>query len=220
MNPRVWMLGGAVLSIAILVGAYFIGVSPALDGAARADRDVEQVDAQNAAHRVELERLKELEASKDTIASELADLQESIPEWHLMSFYDRRIEEHAAALGIRVVEISYSQEQVVGVDPTVTVDAQAAAAAGGLIAVPTVISVTGNVGAALYFVKDLQASERFFSVKLLSVTAASGGDTSHPSDQASVIITGYVFVLPQNLGQQAPADAGVTPGAGEGAAAG
>ncbi len=34
MNPRVWMLGGAVLSIAILVGAYFIGVSPALDGAA------------------------------------------------------------------------------------------------------------------------------------------------------------------------------------------
>ena len=220
MNPRVWMLGGAVLSIAILVGAYFIGVSPALDAAAMADRNVEQVDAQNAAHRTELERLKGLEASRETIAEDLAELQKSIPEWHLMSFYDRRIEEHAAALGLRVTEISYAQEQVVGLDPTVTVDAQAAAAAGGLIAVPTVITVVGNVSAALYFVKDLQASERFFSVKLISVTAAAVGDNSHPTDQASVILTGYVFVLPQNLGQQAPADAGVTPGAEDGAAAG
>jgi Tfp pilus assembly protein PilO len=217
MNARVWMLGGAVLSIAILVGAYFLGVSPALDGASRADRDVIQVEAQNTAQRAELERLKELEASKDTIATQLAELRESVPEWHYMSFYDRRIEQYASALALRITEISYAEEQVVGVDPNNPADEQAAAAAGGLVAVPVTITVEGELGGTLTFIRDLQAGERFVSVKSISITAA--GDSTEPTDQATVIITGYVFVLPQDL-QQAPADAGAGVAPTDGSASG
>jgi Tfp pilus assembly protein PilO len=191
-TSRVWMLGGVVLSIAILVGAYFIGVAPALASAEAADLGVVSVEAQNQAQRAELTRLETLAASQDDIADQLAELQKAIPASHLMSDYDARIEALANPLVVQILSIDYSEEVV----PGATADTAAATTApAGLVAVPVKVAVSGNLGQLMSFIKAAQLGDRYLSIS--SVTMTMDESTIGTTNLASLTINGFTFVLPQ-----------------------
>jgi Tfp pilus assembly protein PilO len=150
INNRIWYAGTALVSVAVLVLGWFIGVAPQLAAAAAAQDEVAIVQAQNAIKETELARLRvQFENVSDT-KDELAAVRESLPRDAAMTDFLAELERLQAESSVTLTGISVNDAQPYA--PVVTegmiaeAPAEAEAEAEGEAAVET--APAGTAGAA------------------------------------------------------------------------
>jgi len=79
MNNRIWIIGTVILSIAVIVLGWFLGIAPKLAESTLASFQRTQIDGQNAQHAADLALLKEQFASIDAIRAQLAVAKGGVP---------------------------------------------------------------------------------------------------------------------------------------------
>lgn len=78
-NTNIWLIGAVVLTVAIVVGGWFVGVQPQLGATASAELQRAQVLVENARHQAELDKLKADYGQLSALKADLAELRESVP---------------------------------------------------------------------------------------------------------------------------------------------
>ncbi|WP_456788505.1 hypothetical protein [Cellulomonas sp. P5_C5] len=195
-----WIGGAVVVAVLIMVGGWFVAISPTLDSASVATADAESAEARNDQLRLQLATLKKQFEHLDEYKAELAAAQVEIPTEADLTGYTRQIDALGLAAGLTVVSVVpgvptdvapvLTQPEPVVVDPAETTEGgeaeatpapadgevvEPAAPTGpapieGFVAVPVDITVLGGVANATTFLSSLQAQGQ----RLFLVTALRG----------------------------------------------
>ncbi|RWZ64304.1 hypothetical protein ELQ92_05930 [Labedella populi] len=216
---RLWIIGAAIVAVAVLVLGWFVGVEPQLAAMRATDEQRRGVEAQNLATEATVARLEKDFASLGALEDEREDLRGSIPVTEDTTLLFNQLDALAAASGTTVTNVTPSP-LVAYTPPVVEVpvdpesdgaeanegEAPAAPAAPAEPSGPPVItdplitpenfyamqitvSVTGSNEAVLDFVDRVQHGERLFLITSLQV--ASDEET----EQFTATSTGSVYVL-------------------------
>jgi type IV pilus assembly protein PilO len=195
--------GGAVLLCLLLVtAAWFVLISPRL--AEAADLSNQNVAAQEANDALRL-RLKELQAQFAMLADTRASLDEirrQLPAGAEIPAFVRAVDALATSSGVELVSLTPSEAEAVG---ATSEGSSAAVKAGGLVAVPVSIVVTGDYFETVAFLRQLQSSgPRALLVSQLTLTTEEGkGDA-----MVKVALGGKIFVLPDGTAATGTATVG------------
>ncbi len=200
-----WIGGTVVLSVLILVAAWFVGISPTLASAATAEAAADLADTRNVQLQADLKRLEQQFAELETSKAALAELQLEIPTSGELSSYVRTVQSAAEAAGVTLISFSAGEpEDVVPAEieaPAATqadADAESEGAGEDSTAADTSASPTGfapiegfvgiaysmavvgapaNVSA---FLDDVQTgTERLYLVTAFSATGLNAGEPSN-----------------------------------------
>ncbi|MFC4242432.1 hypothetical protein ACFOYW_03525 [Gryllotalpicola reticulitermitis] len=106
---RLWMLGGAVVAVAIAVLAYFVGIAPQLAQAQTAEQQKAQAQTQLQQTEVALATLKKQYASIDQLTAQLTALQQSVPGTTNVTDFVRQVQGQASATGSTITSISVGE---------------------------------------------------------------------------------------------------------------
>lgn len=207
MSNRLWVLGAVLVSIAIVVLGWFLGISPKLAEVGIATLERQSVEAQNTAQEEAIALLKLQFADIDAYEDDLKELQSSVPEESsLDTFFDTIVAE-SAANGLIVDNITALEGAVYGgsVDPTAATDPEAVQPAEPVAADPNApaaaldpgltgrfftvgvsIRVLGSADQVYALADNLQLGKRLFLVT----------DVSFNTDgEPNGTITGFVYVV-------------------------
>jgi Tfp pilus assembly protein PilO len=222
-TTRLWVLGGAVIAIALVAMGWFVGIAPKLADMARADASRQQAIELNEQNEIVLAELKEQFENLDELTTELEALQLAVPFTVDVPDFLRQLNSSAAATGVSISEITIDEARAYGAPPPVEpaaqpaegddVEAGAAAepipaaapiappsvtdprvSAANFVAVPVSVTVAGTYSAVQSFISAAQHGDRLF--------LALGMNLS-PSDAAAVgseamysgVINGFIYVL-------------------------
>jgi hypothetical protein len=132
---RLWIIGGALATVAIAVLAYFVGISPQLAQAKAADQQKTQAQAQLQQAELALASLKRQYASIGALTAQLAAVQQSVPGTTRVTDFVRQVQGQAAAAGAAIDSITvgeptpYAQQAAAGTGATSTASPAATSAA-------------------------------------------------------------------------------------------
>ena len=118
MNNRLWILGTAIVCIAVIALGWFLGVTPKLAEGADADIQTTDVDSQNAIFSAELDAIKLENENLPALKSQLAELRVGLPAETQQSEFLAEVNAAAARAGVDVDTASFSEPQpYTSVDP-------------------------------------------------------------------------------------------------------
>jgi Tfp pilus assembly protein PilO len=187
-NNRIWILGTAVIAIAVLALGWLLGVSPALTEMSAARDSALAVDTQNQATSLSIVQLKADYEQVDAVALALETLRASMPASANYTTFLNELNTLADQNNAVLLTYSPSAPQVVnpaGEAPIPVVPGEPLPD-GTLVAISTDMSVTGTYTDLLGFMSDLQAARRLFLVSAFSFSEVDGAFT--------VTITGLTYV--------------------------
>jgi Tfp pilus assembly protein PilO len=212
-----WVFGTAIVAVLILIGAWFLAISPKLSAAAD---ESDQTTAQQA--RVDqltvlLAGLKHDFENIESFRTQLSDLQVQIPSDQQLSTLNRQLSTIATETGMVVTSFAPSSPVEV-VNPgaaaagTVTTDGATPAAptaqtattqaAKGFYAIPFDVIVVGTYPNMVAFLDKLQTGNpRLILVSQLAAvsqkdTAAKGGIPALAKGDLELTFTAYAFTMP------------------------
>lgn len=219
VKSSTFILGTAVLSVAILAMVWFLGASPALAEASLAKAETETASQRNAQLRAETAELEDEFARIGELEAELAGLRTQIPGDDGITAFNRYLGETAAQRGVTVVAITAAPAvQVLPLEAPAAAPADTAApaegaatavpaepeAVGNLYAVAVSVTVLGTYDNAAQFLDDLQRlNPRIFAVQTVNMTGQdaaepAGGKPAIAQGDVEQIISGFVFVMPED----------------------
>jgi hypothetical protein len=99
---RLWTLGAVVAVVAILGGAFGLGVQPHLAAAAEADRSAASATTQNSATELEIARLTKVAAKQPALEATDRALRIKVPDVLRMNSLSRMLRNTAALDGVEV----------------------------------------------------------------------------------------------------------------------
>lgn len=103
---RIWIIGAAIATVAIVVLGWFLGIQPQLNAAASATVQQFGVASMNSAYQAALSKLEADNKNLSTIKDQLAALSASVPsDGQVPAFYDE-VNALAGANGVVVVDIT------------------------------------------------------------------------------------------------------------------
>ena len=173
------MLITAIACIAIIALGYFLGVSPKIAEAAKADADRVAVEQQNSIYEIQLAGLIEQYEGIDEIRAELEELQRSLPPGDGQADLLSALDSAAVANGVSVAAFTQG-----GAVPY----AGEAGSGGTLVGVPiTATLIAADYRSIMALVKQMQDGPRLFMVSKFTLSATEGGYT--------VDLSGYVYTL-------------------------
>jgi Tfp pilus assembly protein PilO len=219
-----WIAATAVLCLAVLLGAYFLLISPTLANASETRERAQAQQDQNATAQVKIAALKKQFENIDGLKADLATLQKQIPTSSDLAEYRRQLDTIAKARGVTVMSVSFSVPAATTTEepaPAPTTDAAAsatdaeapvvkAAPASTTYAVPMSLDVIGSYEATLAFLQDIQTgTSRLVLVEQITgtgqkATEASPGKPATAEGDLEVQIVGDLYVLPAT-GEKTPA---------------
>lgn len=200
-----WIAGTVVLSVIILVLAWFVAVSPALSSAGQARADAEQTRAQNVIQAQRLATLQQQFAELDTYRAELADIRTRIPSEHGLPDLLRELETRAGRAGVTVLSTAPGLPQEFypaapvepiapppadtegdeeGEETAEETEAAPPAPTGpvvidGFVAVPLQVTVVGGYDDVASFVADIQAQmDRLYVITSFDITGQEEAEES------------------------------------------
>lgn len=215
---RSWTLGTAVLALLILVGAWFLVVSPQLTAAAETRASVDDELARQDVLRARLATLKEQAAHLEDYKAELDELEEQIPTTAELAAYVRAVQTVAEAQGVTIIGVTPGVPTAVVppviVEPEPTTDIteapaeeatpteQPAAPAGPtLVAVPVSFTLVGTYAGTTGFLDALQNDVprlllvTSFTAVTQNVAEPSGGRPATVPGDVELSIDGMIYVL-------------------------
>jgi len=137
---RVWVIGSLLLSMVILAGGWFIGVSPMLATSAKADSDRATVEQQNRQHEQTLADLRARYADLPAILAQFAEMRRSVPDGPEMANFLKVINGAQVSSGSFVTDVSVADS--VPYAPVIPEPIEAPVAEEGAVA-----TAEGNGGA-------------------------------------------------------------------------
>jgi Tfp pilus assembly protein PilO len=105
---RLWVIGAAVVAVAVLVLGWFVGVEPQLAAMRATDEQRRGVEAQNTATEAAVARLADDFDDLDALEAERDSLRQSIPTEHNKSLFVDQVDALAEASGTRVTQFETS----------------------------------------------------------------------------------------------------------------
>jgi Tfp pilus assembly protein PilO len=213
-STRVWVLGALVLSAALLVLGWVLGVSPRLAEIATVGEQTRSVQQQNKALEVTIERLRTDYRNLDAVAAQLAALRASLPASADYPGFLAELNAIAGRNSATLTAFTPGAPVVLGPQGAATPDAApppaegtgspAALADGTLVAIPVELSATGAFTDLLHLVGDLQSGRRLF---LVGALAFSGTGSTYTAN-----VTGYIYVgIDSSVAASAEAGTGPLP---------
>lgn len=121
-KPRTWLIATVVLTVLVLVGGWFLAVSPQVAEAGDIREQTASVEAENQVLRVRNAELRRQFAQIEEMRAELAAYQTAIPLAVQLSDFIRQVDEIAEDNDVVVTSLTSQQTQVA--DTTVTPPAQ------------------------------------------------------------------------------------------------
>ena len=100
-----WIAGAAFIGVVVLIGTWFLGVSPVLDETARLTAESETTRAQNAQLEAKLQQLSADSAKLPELKAELAQLQVGIPATAQVDEFLRWVDQIQTARQIPTVKV-------------------------------------------------------------------------------------------------------------------
>ncbi|MFM9877193.1 MAG: hypothetical protein ACKVOG_05000 [Rhodoglobus sp.] len=207
MSNRLWVLGAILVSAAIIVLGWFLGISPKLAEASTSAGERQNVEAQNQAQEAAIALLKQQFAAIDDQKSKLKDLERAIPEAPELDTLIDFIVAASAANGVVVDNVTTLEGALYGgsVDPTAAADPAAvqpaepgvtdpnappaavdAGVVGRFFTVGISVKVFGSADQVFALVDSLQMGERLFLVTDVDFTTEG---------ESAGTITGFVYVV-------------------------
>jgi Tfp pilus assembly protein PilO len=193
---RIWVLGTAVLSIALAALGWFLGVSPRLDQISTAKAQKVTVDQQNETTRATIAVLKAEYENLDAVEAELDELRLSLPPSADYTGFLRELTAIAGGNSAKLTSFVPAAPTVFTPgDPEATAEAEAATPAEGepvtipdgtLISIPVALSASGAYTDLVEFIGDLQEGDRLYLASDVNIT---GGES-----EFTVAVNGYMFV--------------------------
>lgn len=195
-TARLWTFGSILVIVALLLGTWFIGISPRLDEASAANDTRSTVAAQNAIHSINLASLKEQFENIDELRADLDTLRAAIPDEANLADLIGEVNALAGQTRVSVTSMAFADAVPYAAIEDPNQDPQLLAAAGSVspesfFAVPVQVAVNGTYADVMSFVRALQSGDRLFLVHDL---ALSSGVMSNEA-VVDLNITGQVFVL-------------------------
>lgn len=211
-RTRIWMIGGAIAIVAVLLGGWTLGVQPFLTTATGNNAERKSVVALNETQQVRLAELAQQNEELPKLQAEVASATAALPSTPELSTFIGQLSEIADAAHVSLTSLASTDAQSLAAttdpaaDPAATetdeVEEEDAAAVestvestavaigdSGLVAVPLVVTVDGSLEDLYDFVGRLQEGERLITVSDLTITKATGA-------AGQAVITGAVYVLP------------------------
>ncbi len=242
-KPKFWVIGTVVLTVLLVIAAYFLLIGPKRAEAADFRQQTEDTAASNAQLEAKIEQLKVQFAELPQRQAELAAIKQAMPEEAALPTLVRDLDAMASGAGVTLMSLAPGEPAPVG--PPVGAAAPAPAPAAGsagedggtpapsataaapsdlLASIPVSIVVVGDFYESELFLKNLQTDmPRAYLVTSLTVQAekeadASGGKPATKNGDVTMTIAGNVFVLKPAASVTAPA-AGAAGTSAAGAAA-
>lgn len=204
---RMWMLGVSLAAVVIVALGWLFAISPVLAQADLASSQAQSADAQNAAQRIAIVRLKGQYEKLPELRADLAKLQLAVPETSNLDDFLDQLQQLAQSTGVTITNFTADEATPYGgvpgaapaptktetpqADGTPTAPAKSSAGVKDrLFTIPITIVVKGSPGQVMAFTDASQKGNRFFLV----TTDAFTGSRDHPEDDGGTL-TGFVFVV-------------------------
>lgn len=206
---RIWTLGVSLAAVVIVALGWFFAISPALAQADLASSQAKNADAQNAAQRIALVRLKGQYDKLPELRADLTKLQLAVPETSNLDALLDQLQQLAQSTGVIITSFTAAEATPYGgtaapapaatetpksTGSSTTTDATAASSPTGvkdrLFSIPITVAVKGSPEQVMAFTDASQKGSRFFLVTTDTFT----GSRDHPEDDGGTL-TGYVFVV-------------------------
>jgi Tfp pilus assembly protein PilO len=214
MSNRLWVLGTVLVSIALVVLGWFLGISPKLNEADAASAERASVDSQNLAQEAAIALLKDQFADLSTLKADLKKIQSAIPSSVSADTFFDQIVSAAASSGVLLDNITPLEAAAYGgsVDPTAAADPNAvqpetptdptlpvanldASLTGRLFTAGVSIKVLGSADQVYAFTEALQKGARIFLLTDVNFTT--------DADQGATL-TGFIFVVTDTAAAATP----------------
>ena len=222
-----WVLGAAFVALAMTAGAWFLGVSPALESASEMNRQADDEAARADQLQIQLTGLKRDFENIEEFRTELAGLKTQIPDARDLTTLNSELSSLSDQAGVFVDSVNTSapleviSEATAAPVPTTTTEpgteegstegatdaagttAPAPPAAIGLYALPMQVTIIGSFDETVAYLDLLQTqSTRLYYVVGISATVeqAEGARGIKPAVTAGdlqTVITVWAFVLPE-----------------------
>lgn len=158
-SSRLWLAGGALLALLIVLASWFLVISPVRGDTSTLEEDTASVETQNTVLLAELNRLEEQDANRDQLVQTLRDSLAGLPADVAIPDFNKQVVSQAAAHNVDLTSVTVGpatapvQDGAAGAATSTT---DPSAPATGLLGVPITIETTGSQIDLLYFLKDLQ----------------------------------------------------------------
>lgn len=224
---RMWMIGGVVLALLVVVIGYFFFVGPQRDETASLESQAADARSQNSMLESKISSLRSQSANLAKYRSQLTTARQALPATSGLPDFLRTLQSLGNATLTTVKSIDVGQPvdvtTVANGQPTAApsaaptgnaaaiANAPAAAAAGttakpgGVYSLPITAQITGSPGALNGFLQQLQSVQPR-AVLITGITEASNSTSSKGGDAQSLQLTMSAFVAPSD----ATAGAGAT----------
>ena len=195
MNNRIWILGTAIASLAVIALGVVVGILPKISETTFNTLEVANVQAQNAAYEAELVALEKQYKDIDAVREKLNKLRESLPADGDYADFVEQVESLATATGVQMLETTQTAPIVYGATAADGVDTGTAAtpiSGGTLLAIPYTIKVNAtDTLAVLRFMDGLRLGDR-----LLLITAYDmKGTIQNGILVTEVTVSLYIYTL-------------------------
>jgi Tfp pilus assembly protein PilO len=208
---RIWMLGVALVAVVVVALGWVFGISPLLAKADLASSQAQSADAQNAAQRLALVRLKSQFQKLPELSAQLTELQRSVPQTANLDDFLDQLQQLAQSTGVSITGFTAAEATLYGgaegataapkpatstpaptdsAAPSSGTTTPASSLTDRLFSVPITIVVKGSSDQVMAFTDACQKGTRFFLVTTDSFT----GSSDHPEDDGGTL-TGFVFVV-------------------------
>lgn len=218
-NGKLLIGAGALASVVVLAGGWFLGASPLLAAAAASDLQVSNTRQLNELQAARLAQLQAVGTDLTTLEGDLDELRKILPAGADTDDFVGHLSALEAATGAKVASLTSGMPVLVGTTVGETDGGSASASddasdesggrgaataptpsdstgsakldVPGLLSIPLTLSVTGPDGAVRDFLARLQTDGRFVSISNLVIGVDSADDAT-----TRLGITGNLFVLP------------------------
>jgi Tfp pilus assembly protein PilO len=195
-STRIWTLISVLVIAGLLLGTWFVGVSPRLAESSAANADRSSVEALNATHRATLVALKEQFEDIDQLRTDLDELRVSVPDAAMLPDLISQLNASAADAGVAITSIKfgdptpYAPIENVDADPQLASALQSVAPENFLV-IPVDLDISGEFGKVTRLISTIQNGERLFLIHDLKLAEGVMEDSA----TVTVTTSGQVFVL-------------------------
>jgi Tfp pilus assembly protein PilO len=197
-RKRVWLGGGLVLTVVILLIGWYVVMDPVVSDTAAKRDQIESVQNQNAALGAKNAKLEaadeDVAALRDSLVAALAEL----PADGGIAAFTRQLSSQASARAVALRSV------IVANAAPIDDSATGKSGADGLLQITVTVSAEGTGAALTAFLSDIQVSgPRRALVTSTQLAPAGPGTAIGPDAQTSLNLTLTVFTAPLTTDEQA-----------------
>ncbi|MCU1545963.1 MAG: hypothetical protein JWP30_1063 [Homoserinimonas sp.] len=195
-SNKIWTFGSIVAIVTLILGTWFLSVSPRLAEMSTAHDSRLSADAQNAELENALAALEDQYDEMATLESQLADVRIAVPDDAALPALIDQLNQRANANGVVITSMTVSDAEPYVPAADVSSDAELSAASASVTAdnfltMNIGLTLSGAYGPVMQFIADVQQGERLFLVHDLALTEG----TMQADAPVVIVATGQVFVL-------------------------